>query len=64
MRASGERERGDAPVDDGRGHVDPSDPKLLAVNVPRLAPDIYRVVWSVVARDGHRTSGNYTFTVR
>jgi methionine-rich copper-binding protein CopC len=55
---------GDAPVDDGHGGVDPADPKLLAVDVPRLAAGTYRVVWSVVARDGHRTSGNYTFTVR
>lgn len=49
---------------DGHGRVDPSDPKLLAVDVPRLAPGVYRVTWSAVARDGHRTSGDYTFTVR
>jgi methionine-rich copper-binding protein CopC len=55
---------GGATVDDGHGRVDPSDPKLLAADVPRLAPGTYRVTWSVVARDGHRTSGDYTFTVR
>lgn len=54
---------GGATVDDGHGCVDPSDPRLLAVGVPRLAPGTYRVTWSVVARDGHRTSGDYTFTI-
>ena len=53
-----------ATVDDGHGRVDPSVPKLLAVDVPRLAPGTYRVTWSVATRDGHRTSGDYTFTVR
>jgi methionine-rich copper-binding protein CopC len=53
-----------ARVDDGHGRVDPSDPRLLAVEVPRLSPGSYRVAWSVVARDGHRTSGDYTFTIR
>jgi len=55
---------GGAKLSDGRGHVDPSDPRLLEVNVPQLAPGTYRVAWSVVARDGHRTSGDYEFTVR
>jgi methionine-rich copper-binding protein CopC len=55
---------GDAPVDDRRGHVDPNNPKLLAVDVPRLAPGTYRVIWSAVARDGHRTEGDYTFKVK
>jgi methionine-rich copper-binding protein CopC len=51
-------------VDDGRGSVDPSDHTLLQAAVPQLAPGTYRVVWSVVARDGHRTSGSYEFTVK
>jgi len=51
-------------VNDGQGRVDPSDPKLLEVSVPRLPKGTYRVVWKVVARDGHRTSGDYEFTVR
>ncbi len=55
---------GGAKVDDGHGRVDPSDPKLLEVSIPQLAPGTYRVTWSVVARDGHRSSGDYTFTVR
>jgi methionine-rich copper-binding protein CopC len=54
---------GGARVDPGHGGVAPSDPKLLAVDVPQLAPGTYRVTWSVVARDGHRTSGEYKFSI-
>ena len=55
---------GGARVDSGHGHVDPSDSKLLEVDVPQLARGAYRVTWIVVARDGHRTSGDYTFTIK
>ncbi len=51
-------------VDQGDGCVDPSDPTLLEVSVPPLPPGSYIVIWSVVARDGHRTSGSYTFTIK
>jgi copper resistance protein C len=51
-------------VDKGDGRVDPSDPTLLEVSVPTLPPGSYIVIWSVVARDGHRTSGNFTFTTK
>jgi len=51
-------------VDKGDGRVNPSDARLLEVSVPRLAPGTYRVTWSVVARDGHRTTGDYTFVIK
>ena len=51
-------------VDSGDGHVDPSDPTLLEVSLPPLPAGTYRVIWSVVARDGHRTEGDYTFTIK
>ncbi|MGH7909814.1 MAG: copper resistance CopC family protein [Thermodesulfobacteriota bacterium] len=51
-------------VDRGDGHGDPSDPTLLEVSLPPLPPGIYRVIWSAVARDGHRTEGDYTFTIK
>lgn len=41
-----------------------SDPKLLQVGVPPLPPGTYLVIWDVVARDGHRTNGQFTFTVK
>jgi methionine-rich copper-binding protein CopC len=46
------------------GRVDPSDATLLEVSVPKLPPGKYRVIWSVVARDGHLTTGDYTFTIK
>ncbi len=55
---------GGATVDDRDARVDPADPRLLEVHVPPLSPGVYRVTWSVVARDGHRTSGDYAFTVK
>lgn len=50
-------------VDNGDGHVDSNDPSLLEVSLPRLPAGTYLVIWNVVARDGHRTVGQYTFTV-
>ncbi len=51
-------------MDKGDGHVDAADTTLLEVDVPPLAPGTYRVIWSVVARDGHRTEGDFNFTIR
>jgi copper resistance protein C len=50
-------------VDTGDGHVNAADPTLLETSVMPLAPGSYRVVWRVVARDGHRTEGDFTFTL-
>ncbi len=54
----------DEMVDKRDGRVDPSNPTLLQVSLPRLSPGIYRVIWNVVARDGHRTVGDFTFTIK
>ena len=51
-------------VDKGDGHVDPADATLLEVDLTPLAPGRYRVIWSVVARDGHRTEGDFMFTIQ
>jgi methionine-rich copper-binding protein CopC len=37
---------------------------LLEVSLPSLPTGNYHVFWSVVARDGHRTEGDYTFTIK
>src|SRR5437867_10859416 len=52
------------PVSSEDGQVDASDATLLTVRLPALTPGTYRALWSVVARDGHRTEGTYTFTVQ
>jgi len=51
-------------VDKRDAHVDPKDETLLEVGVPPLPPGRYRVFWSVVARDGHRTEGDFAFRVK
>lgn len=37
---------------------------VLRATLRPLAPGDYRVFWSVLTRDGHRTEGDYNFTVR
>lgn len=51
-------------VDKRDGRVNPSDPTLLEVSVPKLPPGTYHVIWNVVARDGHRTMGDYSFVIK
>ncbi|HEV2000533.1 MAG TPA: copper resistance protein CopC [Xanthobacteraceae bacterium] len=38
--------------------------KQLVLHVPPLAPGSYRVTWSVVSVDTHKTEGSFTFEVR
>jgi copper resistance protein C len=51
-------------VDKGDSHVDAGDPTLLEVTLPTLTPGRYTVIWSVVARDGHRTEGRFPFRIK
>lgn len=51
-------------VDAGDARVDPKDNRLLEVSLPALPPGRYKVFWSVVARDGHRTEGMFPFQVK
>lgn len=44
--------------------VDASDKKHMSVALPTLAPGVYKVQWTAVAADGHRTQGHYNFTVK
>jgi methionine-rich copper-binding protein CopC len=51
-------------VDKGDGRVSQSDNRLLEVGLPPLPPGRYRVLWSVIARDGHPREGNFSFLLR
>lgn len=51
-------------VDAAPGAVAADDHRRIDVAVPALPPGTYRVEWSVVSVDGHKTSGNFTFTVK
>jgi methionine-rich copper-binding protein CopC len=51
-------------VDKGDGRVDAKDPTLLEVSLPALPSGRYHVFWSVIARDGHRTEGDFPFRIK
>jgi copper resistance protein C len=51
-------------VDAGQGGVNAGDRRLLEVAVPPLPKGRYRVFWSVIARDGHRTEGDFPFRIK
>jgi copper resistance protein C len=58
-------------VEDGQGarvdrddsRVDRSNPLLLRVTLPPLAPGTYTVIWRVLSVDSHTTEGRFTFRV-
>jgi copper resistance protein C len=58
------QDAGGKKIDKGNGRVNPSNSTLLEVSLPPLPVGTYRVLWSVVARDGHRTVGDYTFVIK
>jgi methionine-rich copper-binding protein CopC len=47
----------------GKTAIDPKSFQLLEADLPPLAPGTYHVYWAVVSWDGHRTKGDYTFSV-
>ena len=51
-------------VDAGDAQVDAQNRRLLRVGLPALAPGRYTVKWSVLSVDGHRTQGDYAFTLK
>jgi len=51
-------------VDRGDARVDGENRRLLRVSLAALRPGEYKVRWRVLAVDGHRTEGDYTFTVK
>jgi copper resistance protein C len=51
-------------VDRGDAGVAPDNRRLLHVTLPPLAPGAYKVTWRVLAVDGHRTEGDYRFTLK
>lgn len=57
-------DREDRKVVEPEAQPDPADGKVLVLHLfERLPPGSYRVRWSVVAADGHRMKGDYSFLV-
>jgi methionine-rich copper-binding protein CopC len=51
-------------VDKGNASVDEKNRQLLRVSLGPLSPGVYRVLWRILAVDGHRNEGTYVFTVK
>lgn len=51
-------------VNSAKSAVNGNDGKLLEVSLPALTPGTYKVVWRIVAMDGHKAKGEYSFTVK
>lgn len=51
-------------VSQSNGRINPSNPRTLKTSLINASKGVYHVYWSVITRDGHRTEGEYTFTVQ
>lgn len=51
-------------VNTDKSIVDANDKKHMSVALGALQPGVYKVQWTAVAADGHRTQGHYNFTVK
>jgi copper resistance protein C len=51
-------------VNTAKSKVDASHRNHMSVSLGDLAPGSYRVKWTAVANDGHRTHGQYNFMVK
>jgi copper resistance protein C len=52
-----------ARVDQGKAHLDPSNPRLLQIDLNALSPGTYKVLWHAMSVDTHTTDGDFTFSV-
>src|ERR1700744_3698601 len=53
-----------AAVTQAKSVVDAADATHMTLALPALNPGAYSVHWISIAIDGHRTEGNYPFTVK
>jgi methionine-rich copper-binding protein CopC len=49
--------------DADRPAADKANPNAIIASVPVLKPGVYRAVWTAVGSDGHKTHGDFSFTV-
>ena len=52
-----------AAVATGKARVAPDSSQRLVLELPKLTPGTYTVIWHVTSVDTHKTGGRYTFTV-
>ena len=51
-------------VDKKDARVDDATKSLYIISLPALPPGTYKVTWHALCPQGHKTDGNFTFTVR
>lgn len=49
-------------VDQGNARAGNNDPRRFLVDLSNLSPGTYKVVWSVMSVDTHRSEGSFNFT--
>ena len=49
--------------DADRPAADKANPNAIVAAVPVLKPGTYRTVWTAVGSDGHKTHGDFSFTI-
>jgi methionine-rich copper-binding protein CopC len=47
-----------------RPHADKADPMSIVASVPVLRSGVYRARWTAVGGDGHKTHGDFSFTIK
>jgi methionine-rich copper-binding protein CopC len=52
-----------ATVATGKPHVAPDNNRRLIIDLPKLPPGSYTVIWHVTSVDTHKTEGKFKFTV-
>ena len=50
--------------DADRPQPDKTDPNAIVASVPVLKPGVYSARWQAVGADGHKTHGDFSFTVK
>jgi len=51
-------------VDADRPHADKADPNAIVASVPVLRKGTWRARWTAVGGDGHKTHGDFSFTIK
>lgn len=51
-------------VTTAKAKVDADNPAVLRLETPTLAASAYTVKWAVAGHDGHRRTGEFSFTVK
>jgi methionine-rich copper-binding protein CopC len=51
-------------IDADRPHPDKTDPNAIVASVPVLRAGTYSARWTAVGGDGHKTHGDFPFTIK